>query len=176
MTKHELRKHIRLLKQNYPEDLFIKDSLEIEQKIISSKRYNDASTILMYSALPDEVQTFSLITDAYLKGKKVLLPAMTDTDMKLMLFKGSSKMKMGRFGILEPIGETFTDYKSIELAIIPGIAFDHQNHRMGRGKGSYDRILPFLTNAYKIGICFKFQMFDSIPYEPFDFKMDMVMY
>ena len=74
----------------------------------------------------------------------------------------------------EPGGEDFTDYEEIELGIIPGVSFDRQGNRLGRGKGYYDKLLPLLTHSYNIGICYRFQAQEEIPAEPFDRPMDEV--
>jgi 5-formyltetrahydrofolate cyclo-ligase len=77
---------------------------------------------------------------------------------------------------MEPIGEVFPEsrYDEITLALIPGMAFDAEGHRLGRGKGYYDRLLPRLSRAYKMGVCFPFQMVDAVPSEPHDQKVDEV--
>lgn len=82
-------------------------------------------------------------------------------------------MKKGSFGIDEPTGETVTDLSAIDIAIIPGVGFDKQGNRLGRGKGYYDRLLPKLQ-SYNIGICFSFQVIPAVPVEPFDHPMDEV--
>ncbi|EJW97620.1 5-formyltetrahydrofolate cyclo-ligase, partial [gut metagenome] len=61
-----------------------------------------------------------------------------------------------------------------DIIIVPGVAFDKNRNRMGRGRGFYDRLLSDV-NATKIGICFGFQISEDIPVEPFDKKMDMVI-
>ena len=62
----------------------------------------------------------------------------------------------------------------IDLTIVPGVAFDRQHNRLGRGKGFYDRLLSTL-DVPKIGICYDFQLKDQIPAEPFDRKMDLII-
>ena len=62
----------------------------------------------------------------------------------------------------------------IDLAVIPGMAFDRDGHRLGRGKGFYDKLLPGIK-CRKIGLCFSFQLADSVPIEPHDIVMDMVL-
>lgn len=62
----------------------------------------------------------------------------------------------------------------IDLIIVPGVAFDRQRNRLGRGKGFYDRLLSTL-NVPKIGISYDFQLKDQIPVEPFDRKMDLII-
>ena len=84
-------------------------------------------------------------------------------------------MKKGKLNIMEPDGEIFSDYSKIDLAIIPGVAFDHLKNRLGRGKGYYDN---FLKNKFifKIGVCFEFQLLDKIPTTNDDIKMDLIIY
>ena len=66
-------------------------------------------------------------------------------------------------------------YQAIDLAIVPGMAFDPQGHRLGRGRGYYDRFLPLIPQAYKIGLCFPFQLVGNVPTEPTDIAMDEVV-
>ena len=60
------------------------------------------------------------------------------------------------------------------MIIVPGVAFDLQHNRLGRGRGFYDRLLSSLS-APKVGICFDFQLIDSVPTESFDRLMDSVV-
>ncbi|EJW99876.1 5-formyltetrahydrofolate cyclo-ligase [gut metagenome] len=95
--------------------------------------------------------------------------------MELHRYTGPQNLVVGSYGILEPIGEAIQTYTSIDLIIVPGMAFDKQGHRLGRGKGYYDRLLPKIPQAYKIGICFPFQLLEEIPTEPFDICMDEIL-
>ena len=85
---------------------------------------------------------------------------------------GKTSLLIGR-DIEEPTGEAFTDYTQIDFAIIPGVSFDKNGNRLGRGKGYYDRLLPQL-HSYNVGICFDFQVSDEIPTESFDKPMHEV--
>ena len=77
---------------------------------------------------------------------------------------------------MEPSGGNFTDYAAIDLAIIPGMAFGSKGHRLGRGKGYYDRLLSQLTpKTIKIGLCFPWQRVDYVPTDENDVSMDYVI-
>ncbi len=148
--------------------------------IISQLRHHPrifhARTLFIYYSLPDEIPTQELLDEFVSKGKTVLLPRVANaTDMFLHCYTGAADLKLGAFGILEPTGKPFTDYQQIEVAIIPGMAFDKQGHRLGRGKGYYDRFLPLLTNAYKIGVCYPSRLLDEIPVDDHDIIMDEVI-
>ena len=77
--------------------------------------------------------------------------------------------------ILLPVicGNDFTEFDKIDIAIIPGMAFDRNHNRLGRGKGFYDRLLPKIK-APKIGICFSFQVVDEVPVDELDIPLDEV--
>ena len=80
-----------------------------------------------------------------------------------------------QFGIGEPTGPEFTELDKVEMIVVPGVAFDRQNNRMGRGRGFYDRLLKSTPNAVKVGVAFHFQMVPEVPTEPFDIPMDAVL-
>lgn len=129
---------------------------------------------MLYHSLPDEVDTHRFV-EKWSAQKRVLLPQVVGDDLCLRCYTSAADMAVGAYGILEPVGELFTDYDAISLVVVPGVAFDAAGNRLGRGKGYYDRLLPRLTAAYKIGICFPFQLVDCVPAEPFDIRMDEII-
>ena len=109
-------------------------------------------------------------------GKKVLLPTVvSDEDMELCEYEGREQLHEGAFHIMESGGNCFKDYDSIDVAVVPGMAFDMKNNRLGRGKGYYDRFLAKIPSAYKLGVCFGFQFLESLPTGAFDIVMDEVL-
>ena len=173
ITKQELRQQIRRQKKLHAGD----DSVAIIDKLKKHPSLIRAKTILLYSALPDEVQTQKLMDEQVCHGKTILLPkVINDTDMELRHYTDAKDLSLGAYGIMEPSGEHFTDYAAIDVAIIPGMAFDSKGHRLGRGKGYYDRFLSQLTeNTYKIGVCFPWQLVDYVPTDANDIAMDDVI-
>lgn len=171
--KKSLRKEVRSRKRQFSTEELIEESRPLIQRVLSHPRLQCAKTILLYNSLPDEVYTHDLIKQLHDAGKTILLPVViSDTEMELRLYSSSNSFETSSYGILEPTGEAFTDFSSIEFALIPGMAFDGECNRLGRGKGYYDRFLPLLTNAYKVGICFPFQFLPDIPTEETDIKVD----
>ncbi len=84
----------------------------------------------------------------------------------------------GTWGILEPPENSrkVVPAEEIDLAVVPGLAFDRQFNRLGYGAGYYDRFLPKLKkNAVKAGICYSIQLIDQIPVEAFDIAMDIIV-
>ena len=171
--KKQLRKDIREEKKRHlPDELMAYSSALLEQ-IEKHPRFIASHTVLMYHSLSDEVQTHAFVEKWY-KVKKVLLPVVRGDILVLRHYTGKDSLEIGAFNIEEPSGEDFKNYHEIELGIIPGVSFDHYGNRLGRGKGYYDKLLPLLTHAYNIGICYSFQAREKIPAEPFDRKMDEV--
>lgn len=178
MDKKELRRYIRAEKKKYSSAELACLSAEIVQVLLSHHRVIEAQTILLYHALPDEVDTTALLSTLQSQGKMLLLPkVISDTDMTIHRYHGEETLrKDNSFGIMEPDNAPFTDFSSIDLMIIPGMAFDDKCHRLGRGKGYYDRFLAQVpADKYKIGVCFPFQMLPEVPSEATDVLMDEVV-
>ena len=192
MDKQELRKEIRNRKRQFSQDQLGELSLSAISKLRKHPKVMAAHTLLLYYSLPDEVNPHEWIDELVAEGKRVLLPVVVnDKDMVIREYTGKHDLAEGSFHIMEPVGKLFPEekYPEIEVAIIPGMSFDDTGHRLGRGKGYYDRFLAKLrgmegnhcerkeadgTEVYKIGICFGFQKLQEIPFESHDILMDEV--
>lgn len=170
MTKQELRKHIRTLKNKYLTGEPTPCEVHLTEYLPACK------VVMLYCALSDEVPTQGVMDELVAQGKTVLLPrVINDTEMELCRYAGNKDLRQGAYGIMEPTGEVFTDYDAIDVAIIPGMAFDEAGHRLGRGKGYYDRFLARVPNLYKIGLCFSWQVVPHIPCDEHDIRMDRII-
>lgn len=175
-NKKEIRAYIRALKKQYSNEELIELSRPVTDKLLKHKKVKEAQTILMYYSLADEVYTHDIITKLVNMNKTVLLPRVIDDEnMIICHYKSDKDLSEGAFHIMEPIGEEFTDYNKIELCIVPGMSFDSNNNRLGRGKGYYDRFLAKVPNSYKIGVCFDFQKLKEIPSGKYDINVDEVI-
>ncbi|WP_235714379.1 5-formyltetrahydrofolate cyclo-ligase [Alkaliflexus imshenetskii] len=173
--KRELRKAIAQMKLQMTELQRQEESLFVQQQIEATERFSNAQVVLAYWALGDEV-TLSPLIENWLGKKQFLLPVVVGNSLELRCHTGVASMVQSRhYGILEPTGSLFLEYEKIDLVIVPGVAFDAGKRRLGRGKGYYDRLLPLLINAYKMGVCFSFQMVDFVPHDHYDHPMDKVI-
>ena len=201
MDKQELRKEIRNRKRQFTQGQLGELSLSAISKLRKHPKVMAAHTLLLYYSLPDEVNTHEWIDELVAERKRVLLPVVVnDKDMVIREYTGKHDLAEGSFHIMEPIGKLFPEekYPEIEVAIIPGMSFDDTGHRLGRGKGYYDRFLAKLrgtevdksgtevdksdtedknlgTEVYKIGVCFGFQKLQEIPFESHDILMNEVI-
>ena len=178
MNKNELRKYIREQKRHFTQLQLGEMSFSIMSSVLTHPRVREADTILMYHSLPDEVDTHSALDQLLAMGKKVFLPkVVSDTEMTIHEYTGADSLQPSEpYGILEPTTPELSIINcQLSIAVVPGMAFDRQGHRLGRGKGYYDRFLSQIPNIYKIGVCFPFQMLESIPSESTDVVMDEVI-
>lgn len=172
--KDALRAHIKKLKKEVSLEEKMRQSHQIFKDIEESDYFKNAQIILAYWSLPDEVFTHDFIQKWHGK-KKFLLPCVLDDDLIIREFEDKHSLDHdNNFGIGEPVGKEFCDYEKIDLIIIPGVAFDSQNNRMGRGKAYYDRFL-LKTKAMRVGVCFGFQFVEAVPHDSRDLKMDVVV-
>lgn len=179
MRKEELREFIRRQKRQFtPQQLE-----ELSLPVIARLRplLTTAHTVMAYYSLPDEVYTHQLLDELVDEGKTVLLPRVLDAKtMELCHYTGQDDLRRGAFHIMEPIGEHFSDLSSIDLVLTPGVAFDAQGHRLGRGRGYYDRFLSSLRTVLGeftrvIGVCFDFQKVPEVPVDANDIPVDIVV-
>ena len=176
MTLKEAKQELRLtVAQN-------KRSISLEQKKALSLSalsrleqlplFLTADKVLLYHALPDELQTGSLL-EKWENRKQLFLPVVQGEDLLIKPYR-KGETTIGQFGIIEPAGEATLPPHEIELAIIPGVAYSLNGARLGRGKGFYDRLLEQLSCPC-IGICFEQQLYPEIPVEPHDRWMDLII-
>lgn len=170
--KKQLRKQIKEEKSRQSREMLMEASSLLLKEIEHHPHFIAAKTVLLYYSLGDEVYTHAFV-EKWHKTKKILLPVVKEDHLELRHYTGKACLQIGAYNIEEPTGENFTQYAEIELAIIPGVSFDRQGNRLGRGKGYYDKLLPLL-NSYNIGICYQFQSRVVIPSESFDRKMNEV--
>ena len=181
--KKEVRRQIRALKRAMTDDEKRRQSEFIMQQVEQMTAFLEAQTVLLYWSMDDEVQTHDFV-DRWCQSKKMLLPCVDGDDLLLRPYTGRDCLVAGeQFGIGEPAAydatgnalPVFKDLEAIDLIIVPGVAFDRDGNRLGRGRGFYDRMLKSTPNALKVGLAFDFQMLDKVPTEPFDVKMDFVI-
>lgn len=172
--KKTLRKIVKERKASLTPEEIHERSRIIFNKVEQLQVFEKSQIVLAYWALPGEVQTQDFILK-WFHEKTILLPVIDGENLLLRPFKGIHRMQIqNSLGIAEPLGGNFTEWDKVDLAIIPGIAFDKQNNRLGRGKAYYDRLLVNLK-TFRLGVCFNFQLFDQIPSSDHDIPMDMVL-
>lgn len=173
--KKKLRKKVKELKQTYSLEEKKIMSQAIWKQVENNHHFLKANTIMAYWSMDDEVFTHDFIQQ-WANEKQIILPVVRGDELELKEFTGINELVAGEsFGIPEPQGKPFEQVENIEFIIVPGIAFDKQGNRMGRGKAYYDKLLHH-SKSYKIGVCFHFQLFSEVPFDELDVKMDEIIF
>ncbi|MDR1337351.1 MAG: 5-formyltetrahydrofolate cyclo-ligase [Tannerella sp.] len=171
--KRQWRREMAALKKQYTDEVQYRLSAQIWRRVEQLPQFRQARRIACYHALPDEVQTAAFL-EKWRRDKQILLPAVQGEAMIFLPYQGEEALREGAFHIMEPAGPAEKAFAAPELIIMPGVAFDRQLNRLGRGKGYYDRFLS-RHPAPALGICFQFQLFDRIPADSHDRKMTWVV-
>ena len=149
---------------------------KILTKLTNLPVWKNAKTVLVYVSREEEVSTIELIKK-YLNKKNLVIPKTHLKFHALSLHKIDDLKQLisGNYGILEPhhLCETVLP-DQIDLALIPGIAFDQKGHRVGYGKGYYDRLIPHLS-CPKISLAYNFQIVENIPAGDHDQPIDILL-
>ncbi|MDE6741660.1 MAG: 5-formyltetrahydrofolate cyclo-ligase [Muribaculaceae bacterium] len=172
MEKSDIRRKIKNLRMMLSEMEKASAAEEVFAQLEKTAAFMMADNILMYHSLPDELQTVKFLRK-WRDRKRFFLPRVNGVNLDILPYE-ETRLELGSFHIEEPTGEDTVDVDDIELMVIPAVAFERKGNRLGRGKGFYDRLLS-TSRATKIGVGYEFQLFDSIPSEPHDVAMDMVI-
>lgn len=172
MDKKELRAHIKSLKKQHSKESLSEQSKLILDKLEKHRLFIEAETVMLYSSLPDEVQTHDFL-QKWRNEKKIILPTVVGDDIIPVELSKETDFAVGDFNILEPQNEPYEG--SYDLIVVPGVAFDRNGNRIGRGKGYYDRFLCKHLDVKRIGICFDFQLVAEVPTEDNDIKMNEII-
>lgn len=171
----EQKKALRLLIKERKKTLNVKDREVFSSQIFDILKQNElfqkAKTILCYWSMPGEVETHTFIQN-HLSEKIWLLPVVKDDALEIRQFTGVQDLQQGVLNIGEPLGQPFEG--NIDLAVIPGMAFDRDGNRLGRGKGYYDKFLS-QHNLYTIAVAFYCQIVDEVPVGKWDVKMHHII-
>lgn len=133
--------------------------------------YRRARVVMVYMALPGEPSLDACIRWAWDDGKTIALPRVSGRDLKAHRIDNVERdVIRGSWNVPEPRESCpLVLHEKLDLVLVPGLAFDRFGWRLGRGHGFYDRFLGSLPDTvYSIGICFKSQLVDAVPYGPND--------
>ena len=174
LTKAELRRHLLAQRAMLTPADIEQHSTVIAAYVCTLPAFRISQTIMVYMALPQEVQTMPIITQARQLQKRVAVPVIRGQDLiAVALSEPPGQLQRGRFGILEPCGTPCVIHpQEIGCIVVPGIAFDTRGGRLGFGKGYYDRFLRQLpATTYRCGLAFGIQVVPCVPQAPHDICM-----
>lgn len=155
-------------------------SAAIALRLSRLAEYRESGAVMFFSTHGSEVITGPMIQRALRDSKKAALPRVSGKPgvMHAACVRFPEKdLVKGTYGILEPRTETCPALKpaSIDMVVVPGIVFDRDGHRLGYGKGYYDRWLKAFDVRKRIGVCFDFQVVNRLPKNESDVPVGMVI-
>lgn len=166
-TKKDIRKRIFAARKACSDIEAATWSCMITERVLGLPAFKKAEKILVYADYNHEVMTGYLIEEAWKQGKEVAVPKVVGKDMVFYKLTDFSQLEPGYFGIPEPASGEIVDWEDA-LMIMPGVAFDKENHRCGYGGGFYDRYLEKHPLVERVAVAFSFQMVPEVPTEPTD--------
>jgi len=178
-TKDEIRAVIRE-KRGALDAVWVNDnSGSVERKAAELIEFRKASIVGAYVAMQGEVRTDAVIEQCWQENKQVCVPAYRAETKHYDFVKldRDARMVVGPSRILEPEEKQWIPADELDLMLVPGVAFDSLGGRVGHGGGHYDRILGRARSGmpFTVGLGFEFQIFDRVPTDESDVRMDVVV-
>lgn len=171
-SKTNLRKEMMILRDKISNADRIESNKKIAKLLFSRPVFKKAKIIAFYLSKGSEVETREMIKEALKIGKEILVPV-TNEKMEFVRYEVGEELVAGKYGISEPKTKR-SPSNFPQLIIVPGIVFGLCMHRIGYGKGYYDKYLA-TSPAYRIGICYDFQIKDRLPSHSDDQRMDEII-
>lgn len=148
----------------------------IQQRFLYSDFFRRASCMALYSAIQNEVLTDAVSTAALATGKKLVYPRVNGAELEFVSVRSLEELAPGAYGVLEPTGSHTIEFEDLDLVVVPGVAFDECGHRLGYGRGFYDRaLLNCRTDCVKVGFAYDFQLLKDLPSVAHDQKLSVLM-
>lgn len=173
--RHELKQRLMQLS---PQEIADK-SKQICEHVVSSAVFQNSSVVMMFLSMPHEVDTTPLILCAWQQGKTVAVPKMSWEQRHMIPVEIKSLetgLKLDRMGLRNPINGVPVPFEEIDMVITPGLGFDRQGNRLGRGGSYYDNFFTInKIKAAKWGVAFNEQLCDSIVHDDTDVPVDAVV-
>ena len=174
-SKQLLRQKCRTLRDSFGEALIEEQSRRACELLAKSPEFFEADVILLYYPIKNEISPLPLINLAKKLGKKIAMPVTNENFLSFHLISSTDELNKGAFGLFEPpISNVEPTITKKTLAIIPAIAFSRDGHRLGYGKGYYDRFLRNFEGV-SAGISYSALIFDTLPSEAHDIPLKMLV-
>jgi 5-formyltetrahydrofolate cyclo-ligase len=157
-------------------------SRQIVARLVALPEYQRAGTVLFYVDMRSEVQTQPYLPTALASGKRIVVPYCAPDGLQLFHLESLDELETGTFRILEPqpalrtLPHKRVAAESLDLVVVPGVAFDRGGARIGYGAGYFDKLLQGVRpDARLVALAFDCQMFPHIPLQAHDVLMDQVI-
>jgi len=179
LDKAQIRKELLSKRDNIPPVVRGVKNRMVLERMLSLDEFRNAGTIFFFASFRTEVDTTEMIKSSLESGKCALLPKVDKERHELQLYeiRDFGELAPGYMGIPEPpVSENQMSINDADIVIIPGAGFDASGNRIGYGGGYYDRLLSGLQKDIPvIAPAYEEQVVDSIPSEPHDIRVQMIV-
>lgn len=175
-SKSQLRKEIEPLRKALkPEDISALSALVVKN-FETLESFRTAKTVALYRAIAGEVNIDALFKTCWKLGKLTCIPVFNPASKtyKMTLVSAQTTYSTGHYGIKEPNSLIPIHIDKIDFITVPGVAFDPEGNRLGRGGGYYDCFLEGFSGT-TAGVAFDFQVRPHVPVEAHDQPVDWVV-
>jgi len=151
----------------------------IQSRALQLPAYQKSRSIALYSAVQNEVGTDDIFKRALASGRKIYYPrTRVDGAGEFVAVTCAADLRSGPNGSREPAGSQTlleSDWPGL-IVFLPGLAFDLEGNRLGRGKGWYDRALARVGDkAVLVGLAYEFQIVEAVPRDIWDQRVHFVI-
>lgn len=176
MPKRSIRAQLLAERKSLSVEACAELSGVVQQRLIDSGALAAVGCVALYSSIHNEVFTGVVAAKALAAGVVVTFPRVQGDNLVFVEIADLSELSPGAFGVLEPQGERLVPCQDLDLVVVPGIAFDMTGHRLGYGRGFYDRALDDCrSSCVKVGLAYDFQLTDSLPTAAHDRTLSVLM-
>ena len=176
IPKERMRARIAAQRRGLAEDRVREDSVRIADHVLAIAEVEAAHRVGAYLARPQEVQLGGVIASLWDRGKRVCVPAYHPGAgaYRFAWLDADTPTEPKAFDVAEPTDPEWVNPGSMDVLIVPGVAFDRAGNRLGHGSGTYDRLLQHYR-GFCIGVAFGFQLLDSVPTDDDDIGVHAVI-
>ncbi|TGA99610.1 5-formyltetrahydrofolate cyclo-ligase [Sporolactobacillus shoreae] len=157
---------------------FKKKCTRIRDRLFNEALWVQSRCVALTFSVGREVETAAIISRAWAEGKTVTVPKCNSSDKSLTFYriKSFTQLESGYYGLTEPKPSETTPVSDNEpdLAIVPGVVYDHKGYRIGYGGGYYDRFLAHFKGK-TISLLLEAQLAESVPVETHDIPIDVLI-
>ena len=181
VTKIGVREQIAAYYQTASPQMLVDKTRLVEERLFEFANFLESRIVLLYINRPFEIDTNHIVTKTAEMGKIVVLPLFRPENKPTLLYKvdnPETDLKADSTGRLAPDPSRCREVPKdvLDIALIPGLAFDEKGGRVGTGTGAYDRLIPELAQtARKVALTTEAQMVPMIPMENHDKYVDIVI-
>ncbi len=174
-AKQTLREKMLAVRDSSSLEAIERMSENIQRRIMNSDEFINAKTVAAYHPVGSEVSTMKILSAVLSLRKHLALPRVEDATSIIFAEVNDleNDLATGKYKIKEPKKHCMK-VSEIDLVLVPGIAWDEHGHRLGYGKGYYDRCLANLQ-ATSVGLAYDLQVLENIPHENNDFCVNLIV-